>query len=144
MIPPQRRHGKGKRVRSFDTTAIPADRCLNLVGMHDIAYWCQWRLAIHTVCARFDVAVQSESNGWVRDRLDQVSLSQQAALCAEVRHLQSQLGKHTSINAKLETALAKNAEALAKTESMRVASDSSASRLQVSGRGTLLWCCFDS
>lgn len=119
-------------MRSFETTAIPAGRPLSLVDMHDLAYWCQWRLAIHTVCARFDVEEQSESNGWAREKLDQVNLSRQAALCEEVRHLQSQLGKHTSINGKLEAVLAENAQALAKMELARVASDAAASRLQVS------------
>lgn len=125
----------GKRVRQCAPTATavaPADRVLNALEIHNLAYWCQWRLAILHVSARFEAAAQVESDIWCREQLEQVSISQQAALSSEVRHLESQLGKYTSMNAKLEAALAVNAEALGKTESARVAATATVSRLQVS------------
>lgn len=138
MAPPEsRRAGKhnGKRVRQCATAAVAvttADRVFNVLELHDLAYWCQWRLAILHVSARFEAAAQVESDTWCREQLDQVSISQQAALSSEVRHLESQLGKHMSMNAKLEAALSASAEALGKTESARVAATTAVSRLQVS------------
>ncbi|CAM9982948.1 unnamed protein product [Ectocarpus sp. 13 AM-2016] len=105
-------------------------RLLSIVDTHDIAYWSQWRLAIHGVCARFEAAAQVEADAWSRERLDHVSISRQQALSSEVRHLETQLGKHTSMNAKLEVALCENAEALATAESARIAAAAAVSRLQ--------------
>lgn len=107
-------------------------RLLSIVDTHDIAYWSQWRLAIHGVCARFEAAAQIEADAWSRERLDHVSISRQQALSSEVRHLETQLGKHTSLNAKLEAALCENAEALATAASARIAAAAAVSRLQVS------------
>lgn len=141
VLPKSRRAGSagkpnGKRVRQCATTAptavAAADRVLSALEVHDLAYWCQWRLAILHVSARFEAATHVESDTWCREQLEQVSISQQAALSSEVRHLESQLGKYTSMNAKLEAALSVNAEALGKTESARVAATATVSRLQVS------------
>ncbi|CAM9554076.1 unnamed protein product [Ectocarpus sp. 6 AP-2014] len=105
-------------------------KLLNIVDTHDIAYWSQWRLAIHGVCARFEAVAQVEADAWSRERLDHVSISRQQALSSEVRHLETQLGKHTSMNAKLEAALCENADALATAESTRIAAAATVSRLQ--------------
>lgn len=108
---------------------------LSVVDVHDLAYWSQWRLAIHGVCARFEAAAQVEADAWSRERLDHVdhvSISKQQALSSEVRHLEAQLGRHTSMNAKLEAALSENAEALAKAESARLVAAATVYRLQVS------------
>lgn len=48
-----------------------------------------------------------------------------------MRHLEAQLGKHTSMNAKLRAALFENAEALAKTEAARASAATAVTRLQV-------------
>lgn len=108
---------------------------LSIVDVHDLAYWSQWRLAIHGVCARFEAVAQIEDS-WPRERLDHASIAKHQALSSEIRHLEVQLGRHTSINAKLEAALCENADALAKAESARVAAAASVSRLQVSRRIT--------
>lgn len=135
MTPPESQRGgkhNGKRVRRCALIAASSSKVLNVAEVHDLAYWCQWRLAILQVSARFEAAAQGESDTWCREQLDLVSISQQAALSTEVRHLESQLGKHTSMNAKLEAALSASAEALGKTESARVAATAAVSRLQVS------------
>lgn len=107
---------------------------LSVLDVHDIAYWSQWRIAIDGVCARFEAVAQVDADAWSRERLDHVSISKQQALSSEVRHLEAQLGRHTSMNAKLEAALSENAEALAKAESARVAAAAAVCRLQVSRR----------
>lgn len=132
----------GKR-RGREQSRLRGD-ALSIVHVHDLAYWSQWRLAIHGVCARFEAAAQVEADAWSRERVDHVSISKEQALNSEVRHLEAQLGRHTSMNAKLEAALSENAEALAKAESARVAAAATVCRLQVSRRQclcSLRWCC---
>lgn len=111
---------------------------ISIVDTHDIAYWSQWRLAIHEVCSRFEEAAQVEVEERSIERPDHDDIARQQAcskgLRREVRHLETQLGKRTSMNAKLEAALCDNAEALTKAESARVAAAAAVSRLQVSGR----------
>lgn len=121
---------KGKRARPFPTTYTHADRAL--VNIHQLAYWGQWRLAIHGVCARFDTKSEVETDGWSRLRRDEISIAKQTALCAEVRHLEAQLGRHTSINAKLEALLSERGEALSGLETERVKAIATVDRLQVS------------
>ncbi|CAM9157154.1 unnamed protein product [Hapterophycus canaliculatus] len=107
---------------------------ISIVDVHDIAYWSQWRVAIHEVCARFEGVAQVETEERSTEGLDYAGIPVQQACCRafrrEVRHLETQLGKHTSMNAKLEAALCENAEALKKAESARVAAVASVSRLQ--------------
>lgn len=118
---------------------------ISIVDTHDIAYWSQWRLAIHEVCARFEEISQEEADKRCTEQLDRDSIARQQAcnqaLSREVRHLETQLGKHTSMNAKLEAALCDNAEALVKAESARAAAAAAVSRLQV--RGHFLFATFD-
>lgn len=128
----------GKRSRAAQghvQSRVHAD-ALSVVDVHDLAYWSQWRLAIHGVCARFEAAAQVEAGAWSRERLDHASvcISKEVALNSEVRHLEAQLGRHTSMNAKLEAALSENAEALVKAESARLSAAAAISRLQVSRR----------
>ena len=124
----------GKRQRGPVQSRVRGD-ALNVVDVHDLAYWGQWRLAIHGVCARFEAAAQVEADAWSRrERLDHASISKEQALSTEVRHLEVQLGRHTSMNAKLEAALSENAEALVKAESARMAAAAAVRRLQVSRR----------
>lgn len=124
---------KPKRIRRRQSRLNTDDALsMSMVDVHDVAYWSQWRLAIHEVCTRFEAAAQVEAETWSRERLDHVSISRQQALSSEVRHLEAQLGKHTSMNAKLEAALFENAEALAKTESARASAATAVTRLQVS------------
>lgn len=135
MTPPQSRRAhkhNGKRGRSFRSTTATADRTLSFVDMHDLAYWCQWRLAMRGVCARFEAEAHVEAEAWSRERRDEASISRQAALSEEVRHLESQLGKHTSMNAKLGAALSEKAQALASVEAERIAAVAAVERLQVS------------
>lgn len=112
-----------------------------MVDVHDLAYWSQWRLAIHGVCARFEAVGKVEADAWSRERVDHVSISKEQALSSEVRHLEAQLGRHTSMNAKLEAALSENAEALVKAESARVAAAAAVCRLQVSRRSVEVGAC---
>lgn len=126
------------KVSSNIAVALPS--LTDLHDLHDLAYWCQWRLAIHEVCARFNAAAQAEADAWSRERVDHVIIAQHAVLSNEVQHLESQLGKYTSINGKLEAALSENAEALTKAKSARVAAFATASRLQVSGQGSISYC----
>ncbi|CAN0293993.1 unnamed protein product [Pylaiella littoralis] len=121
---------KAKRVRRRQSRLNINDALSSMVDVHDVAYWSQWRLAIHGVCAQFEAAAQVEVDAWSRERVDHVSISRQQALSSEIRHLEAQLGKHTSMNAKLEAASFENAEALAKTESARVTAAAVVTRLQ--------------
>lgn len=122
---------KAKRVRRRQSRLNINDALSSMVDVHDVAYWSQWRLAIHGVCAQFEAAAQVEVDAWSRERVDHVSISRQQALSSEIRHLEAQLGKHTSMNAKLEAASFENANALAKTESARVTAAAAVTRLQV-------------
>lgn len=128
----------GKRQRGRVRQSRPRGDALSAVDVHDLAYWGQWRLAIHGVCAQFEAAAQVEADAWSRrERLDHVhhaSIAKEQALSSEVRHLEAQLGRHTSMNAKLEAALSENAEALVKAESARAAAAAAVCRLQVSRR----------
>lgn len=138
---------KAKRMRRRQSRLNTNIDALNMFDVHDVAYWSQWRLAIHGVCARFEAVAQVEADAWSRERLDHVSISRQQALSREVRHLEAQLGKHTSMNAKLESALFENAEVLAKTESARANAAAAVARLQVGrvvGVCYLLLCWFSA
>lgn len=134
----QKDNNIAKRVHSLAKCEGATSRALSIADVHDLAYWCQWRLAIHGVCARFDAAAQVDADAWSRERLDKVGIERQAALSSEVHHLESQLGRQTSMNAKLETALSENAEALARVDSARTVAVAAAGRLKVrtSGDGT--------
>lgn len=102
-----------------------------IADAHEIAYWYQWRIAIHEVCIRFEATTQIQAEGWSRERLDQIAISTQASLRAEVQHLESQLGKFASMNAKLEAALSEKANELAKSEMARAAALTATCKLEV-------------
>lgn len=104
---------------------------MNLADVHDLAYWGQWRLAVHGVCAQFDAAVHTETD-CAREQEDHANIARHAALSDEIRHLERQLGRHASVNSKLEASFCENRQALVKAESARVAAVASADRLQVS------------
>lgn len=126
----------GKRRGRLQQSRLRGDT-LSVLDVHDLAYWSQWRLAIHGVCARFEAAAQVEvgADAWFRrERVDHVSISRQQELSSEVRHLEAHLGRHTSMNAKLEAALSENTEALAQAESARKVAEAALSRLQVGQR----------
>lgn len=87
-----------------------------IFNAYQLAYWCQWRLAIHEACARFDDAAETPVDTRLAlERIDQVRVADRNALSEEVRHLESQLGKQTSSNIKLEAALSERSEALTKS-----------------------------
>lgn len=111
-----------------------SDSATIIADAHEIAYWYQWRIAIHEVCIRFEATARIEAESWSRERLDQIAISTQASLRAEVKHLESQLGKFASLNAKLEAALSEKANDLAKTDTARAAAVTAACNLQVSGQ----------
>lgn len=120
-----------KRARPFQATCLPTERAL--VNTHQLAYWCQWRLAIHAFCTgcdpEDDMAVDAH---WARERRNEVIVANQAALGAEIRHLECQLGKQTSISAKLEAALSERGEALANVELQRKTANEKLQQLRVS------------
>lgn len=130
---------KGKRPRPFRPTA---NMDTVIYNVHELAYWCQWRLAISGACAGFDAAGEAETDAWSREWRDEISVASQAKLCSEVRHLEAQLGRLTSVNAKLEAALLEKEEDLIKLEKSSVAARAAVGRLQVSSQAFswLYWC----
>lgn len=124
---------KSKRARAFQTTCTASDRAL--IDAYQLAYWCQWRLAIHGFCTDIDTMGEENSDlHWVREQRDQLNLAKQTALFAEVRHLESQLGKQASTNAKLEVAISEGSEAMIKMEVERDAAALTICRLEVGTR----------
>lgn len=112
-----------------------------LSNFHDLAYWCQWRLAIRGACAEFDAAGEVEAEAWSRERREEIGIAAQAKLCSEVRHLEAQLGRLTSMNAKLDAALLEKGEELLKLQEDSISSSAAIVRLQVGERvGTVLHC----
>lgn len=121
---------KGKRARTFQTTCTTSDRAL--IDAYQLAYWCQWRLAIHGFCTRIDAMGEENTDlNWVREQRDQLNLAKQTALFAEVRHLESQLGKQASTNAKLEAAISEGSEAMIKFKVERDAAAATIRSLEV-------------
>lgn len=102
-----------------------------IADAHEVAYWYQWRIAIHEVCIRFEANTHIEVEGWSRERLDQIVISTQTSLKAEIQHLESQLGKFASLNAKLEGALSEKVNGLTKSEMARAAAVTATCKLQV-------------
>lgn len=119
---------KGKRPRPF-RPAVKVDTVIH--DVHELAYWCQWRLAISAACSRFDAAGETEAAAWSRERRDEINVANQAKLCSEIRHLEAQLGRLTSVNAKLEAALLKKEDELIKLEKRCVAARAAVGQLQV-------------
>lgn len=87
-----------------------------LLDTQQIAFWAQWRLAMNEVCARLDAAGNRETDvAWQRGE-ELMSVARHQVLTAEIRHLESQLGKLTSAHAKLQGAAADNAAQVSKAE----------------------------
>lgn len=124
---------QGKRARPLSSSQNNNnDNLLLISNLHQLAYWGQWRLAISAACAGFDSAGEEEADvAWSLQRRHEICVANQAKLCSEIRHLEAQLGRTTSVNAKLEAAQSEKAEALVKLEKELLAVTASVGRLQV-------------
>ncbi|CAM9132806.1 unnamed protein product [Choristocarpus tenellus] len=104
-----------------------------LVDIHQVGYWAQWHLALQKACARFDAASETSGVGNCQHEGSQIHSdcqTLQQALNAEIRHLQSQLGKQASANGKIEARLSEIEESQKNVEAKRASAASTVQKLE--------------
>lgn len=138
------RHNCTKRARPRSKTfGRNRNADVLLSNVHELAYWCQWRLAIRGACAEFDAAGEVEVEAWSRGRREEIGIAAQAKLCSEVRHLEAQLGRLASTNAKLDAALLEKGEELLKLQEDSISFSTEIVRLKVGKRvGNVPYCVY--